>query len=197
MARIAMSRVGYRLTPIPDELGVPQDALVAQGVDGAGSHVPVLAAVVARTVGQGPVLALGMGDYSTPMLHLLCHDRLLVSADGSDRWVARYSRFRSARHELHLVSDWDGFDLLEGRRWAVAFVDRCLTADRAKLIARLQGHARFVVVHGAEADADATGGIDGVLNRFRFRSDYRVFRPFTTVVSDEMRFELTGAEATG
>ncbi len=157
--RRALARAGYRVARIPAQQIVPPGALAAQGIEAAGSHFPVLAAAVARTAGQGPVLELGMGDYSTPMLHLLCHDRLLVSADNSARWVARYEAFRSPRHELH-------------------FVD---------------------VVHDTETEPDQVAAtvyaFEGVFARFRFRTDYRVFKPFTTILSDESPFELTAAEA--
>jgi len=140
-----------------------------------------------------------MGDYSTPMLHLLCHDRLLVSADNSARWVARYEAFRSPRHELHFVDDWDRFVLLEARHWAVAFVDCSPVIRRVELVERLQGHARFIVVHDTETEPDQVAAtvyaFEGVFARFRFRTDYRVFKPFTTILSDESPFELTAAEA--
>lgn len=57
----------------------------------------------------------------------------------------------------------------------------------------------LIVVHDTETDTEAAGvyAFKGVLNRFRFRSDYRVFRPFTTIVSDEQPFVLTEAERVG
>jgi hypothetical protein len=197
--RRALARAGYRVARIPAQQIVPPGALAAQGIEAAGSHFPVLAAAVARTAGQGPVLELGMGDYSTPMLHLLCHDRLLVSADNSARWVARYEAFRSPRHELHFVDDWDRFVLLEARHWAVAFVDCSPVIRRVELVERLQGHARFIVVHDTETEPDQDAAtvyaFEGLFARFRFRTDYRVFKPFTTILSDESPFELTAAEA--
>ena len=64
--RRALARAGYRVARIPAQQIVPPGALAAQGIEAAGSHFPVLAAAVARTAGQGPVLELGMG-YPRPM----------------------------------------------------------------------------------------------------------------------------------
>src|SRR5438309_590934 len=63
----------------------------------------------------------------------------------------------------------------------------------------LQGLARFIVVHDTETEPDQVAAtvyaFEGVFARFRFRTDYRVFKPFTTILSDESPFELTAAEA--
>ena len=91
------------------------------------------------------------------------------------------------------------FVLLEARHWAVAFVDCSPVIRRVELVERLQGHARFIVVHDTETEPDQVAAtvyaFEGVFARFRFRTDYRVFKPFTTILSDESPFELTAAEA--
>ena len=84
-------------------------------------------------------------------------------------------------------------------RLAVAFVDCSPVIRRVELVERLQGHARFIVVHDTETEPDQVAAtvyaFEGVFARFRFRTDYRVFKPFTTILSDESPFELTAAEA--
>jgi hypothetical protein len=194
MIRRAMLSAGYRITRIPPPTQFPPAVLVAQGVDPYGTHFVPLAAAVART--SGAVLELGMGDHSTPLLHLLCRDRLLISADSSARWVERYAAFRSASHQLHAVDDWDRWHVIEEQAWAVAFVD-CSPAElRVELVERLQGRAHFIVVHDTDPDLESSDAFafGAALDRFKFRSDYRVFRPATTVVSDVESFLLTDAE---
>jgi|KBSSwiStaDraftv2_1062776.scaffolds.fasta_scaffold29805_5 hypothetical protein len=192
-----LARAGFRVTRIPPVQTIPPGVLPAQGVDGFGTHFVPLAAAVARTAGGGPVLELGTGDHSTPLLHLMCHDRVLVSADSNEAWLRRYERFRSKRHELHYVSDWDQFALIEAHHWSVALVDCSPTHERVGLISRLRSRATFVIVHDTDTDTDAAAlyGFESALNEFRYRSDYRVFRPFTSIVSDERPFELTEADA--
>lgn len=159
------------------------------------THLPLLAAVVAST--RGPVIELGMGDYSTPLLHLLCRDRLLISADADEQWIRRFEQFRSANHLLHLVGDWSRFAAVDDQAWDVAFVDCSPSTARVGLIERLRGRTRHIVVHDTETDTEAAGvyAVDGVLGRFRYRSDYQIVRPHTTVVSDVEPFPLTDAEA--
>ena len=66
--RRALARAGYRVARIPAQQIVPPGALAAQGIEAAGSHFPVLAAAVARTAGQGPVLPRrhGKGGVHSP-----------------------------------------------------------------------------------------------------------------------------------
>src|SRR5262245_56818921 len=118
--RRMLARAGLRVTRLRPTPAIPPGALPAQGVDGFGTHFIPLAAAVARTAGGGPVLELGFGDHSTPLLHLMCHDRLVVSADNNELWLRRYERFRSPRHELHYVPAWDRFARIEADRWSVA-----------------------------------------------------------------------------
>jgi hypothetical protein len=188
------NRAGYQIARLPSDHALASSALPSQTIDPVGTHVAPLAAAVAAT--EWPVLELGMGDHSTPLLHLLCARRLLVSGDTSAAWVGRYERFRSATHELHVVGEWRRFDVLEREHWAVAFVDAAPAHARVDLVERLRGRATFIVVHDTEPDTEAAAvyALDGTLGRSRYRSDYRVFRPFTTIVSDERPFELTAAE---
>lgn len=146
-------------------------------VDGYATHLPVLAACVART--SGDVLELGCGDYSTPMLHLLCKGRKLVSLDQDPAWLARFQDLKNASHEIDLVSDWDRCGLIDGD-WDVAFVDHAPPARRAIELRRLRNKARFIVVHDVE---DPTYMLEAALSDFTYRYDYTRVNPWSTVVS--------------
>lgn len=186
---------GYVMSKVPPHVNLPSGALLVQGVDPYGTHYVPLAAAVARTT--GPVLELGMGDHSTPLLHLLCVNRLLVSADSNARWMSRYDAFRSPTHQLHAVDHWDRWGLIEEHQWSVCFVDCSPTPQRVDLLERLKGRAHYIVVHDTDPDVESAQvfAFEEALNRFRYRSDYRVFRPFTTIVSDTEPFVMTDAEA--
>lgn len=188
---------GWQLTRIPGSVAPSAAFLPAQAVDGVGTHMVPLAVAVARTIGEGPVLELGMGDHSTPLLHLLCADRLLVSADSSEAWAGRYKGFRSGTHEIHAVPDWRAFHVIEQHQWAVALVDSTPSHERPALVARLAARATYIVVHDTDPDIESSAvfGLQEVLDGFKYRSDYRVFRPFTTVASNVRPFELTEAES--
>jgi hypothetical protein len=56
-----------------------------------GTHIaPLLTAVLAT---DGPVLELGCGDFSTPLLHAICakQNRLLVSTDTDKAWLELFN----------------------------------------------------------------------------------------------------------
>lgn len=147
-------------------------------MDRTSTHFPILAAVVARTT--GPVLELGCGDYSTPMLHLLCRDRRLVSLEADAGWLARFADLASERHELVRVADWAGAEILDCGEWDVALVDHAPGNRRVPEIRRLMHRARFIVVHDTE---DPGYGYESVLPEFTHRFDYKRLDPWTTVVS--------------
>jgi len=161
------------------------------------THFVLLAGAVHLSRDMGPVLELGMGYYSTPLLHRLCgNDRHLVSADTNADWYGRFAGFASPSHELHLVKSWPSWQVIESRHWAVAFVDCQPGEGRAEVVRRLRPQARFVVVHDTETDYD-TGAdykLEPVFAEFRYRNDYRFLRPYTTVVSDEAPFALSEVE---
>jgi len=148
-------------------------------MDPYATHLPLLLACVAVT--SGPVIELGCGDYSTPALHLVCRNRMLVSADSDGNWCQRFTDLASENHRIFFVGDWACFNLID-QKWDVAFVDHAPVERRKHDIERLIGQARFVVVHDTEARCYE---YEGVLSRFKHRFDYKRFTPWTTVVSNE------------
>lgn len=158
---------------------------------GVGSHVPVLAAAVAKTT--GPVLECGTGWWSTPLLHLMCKDRPLVSLETDREWVEKFGQMRSPMHDLRHVSDWKAVDLIDSVEWSVAFVDNSPGEERIDVIRRLRSKTTFIVAHDTDADIPPSGGnygwakINGV---FRFQFTYMIVRPWTTVYSDFKEFAL-------
>jgi len=149
-----------------------------QLMDATSTHFPILAACVARTT--GPVLELGCGDYSTPMLHLLCRNRRLVSIDSDANWLSRYEDFRSSTHELVHASDWANAGVIDANSWDVALVDHAPGTRRAPEIQRLMHRAKFIVIHDTE---DPNYGYEPILSQFKFRYDYTRLKPWTSVVS--------------
>ncbi len=69
---------------------------VRADMDMYGTHMACLIAAVINTT--GPVLELGSGHYSTPLLHVLCspHDgkpaRLLVSTETELNWLNKLKK---------------------------------------------------------------------------------------------------------
>lgn len=156
------------------------------------THYPILAASVART--SGPILELGCGDGSTPMLHYMAGltGRYLLSADIDQGWIDRYAAGYGCprRHEFSLVRNWKDWSRLTETRWGVAFVDLSPGEDRHLVIAKLKGFADIIVAHDSERDYNV--GADYKYERvkplFKHVSEWRRFRPYTLILSDTIPF---------
>jgi len=157
-------------------------------MDTKGTHFPVLAACVART--SGPVLELGCGDYSTPLLHLLCNGRPLVSMDHDSTWLYRYKDLETPWHTFRLVKDWAAEKIIDETEWGVAFVDHAPAQRRVHEIRRLKERAEYIVVHDTE-DPAGIYNYAALLPEFKFRYDCKRWPTWTSVVSMSRSFEPT------
>lgn len=159
-----------------------------------GTHiVPLLISVLNTT---GTVIELGMGDFSTPLLHEICklNKRKLISAETSNTWMTRYDDLKSPFHIFKHVpvyknenddSDpksylWDEIGKDEDDI-GVVFVDNRPGERRKDDIRRFANRAKIVVVHDTEAPSYE---YETVFSLFKYRFDYRKYIPYTTVVSN-------------
>jgi hypothetical protein len=166
------------------------------GWDIYGTHVVPLGAAIARAP-MGPVLELGMGEGSTPFLHALCHNRLLVSAETDAVWAKKFEQFASPMHGLHQVQDWATWPVVEQmHRWAVALVDCAPGEARAPLIARLANRCTYILAHDSEKDygVGTDYRYEGVTPLFKYVSEYRYLRPYTLILSNFQPFTLDEVE---
>lgn len=148
---------------------------------GVSSHYPVLAAAVYRTA--GPILELGCGWGSTPMLRLMCGtERKLESYDTDKAWCS----FFGAGH----VERWDKWEPKE-ERYAVVFIDCSPGEERKFLAMRLKGRADFIIMHDHEAGPAAAYYYEHIIPQFKYAETYRVIRPHTLILSDEKPFGLS------
>lgn len=157
-------------------------------MDDWATHVPALTACLAATT--GPVLEVGAGIWSTPILHAACAPtrRHLLTMEGKPEWLARFLPMATPWHELRAVGDWTkwevpcgpsllhwdgpaagspeagtrpGVALMRPARWALAFVDHGY-APRGPVVAALRGHADIVVMHDSECHyCGYTAGLAG------------------------------------
>lgn len=164
---------------------------------GVGSHVPFLAAAVARSF--GPVFEFGTGWWSTPLLHFMCKgQRMLRSYETDLEWMKPMAElFQGPGHEFEHVTKWDDVIIPTGA--AVAFVDCSVDSTkkehhRPRLMKRLkETGARFVIAHDLEADIRPAAGDYGwaeIEGLFRYEFTFKAIRPWTTVYSDVEEFVL-------
>ncbi len=134
---------------------------------------------------RGPVLELGLGISSTPVLHALCEDsdRFLLSLDNDPVFVEMFKKYRSSRHKVELVGDWDLYDL-DHNIWAVALIDHKPDARRIKEIIRIADLTTYVIIHDSEPDKNDLYHYDEIYPLFKYKFDYRKTPVHTTVLSN-------------
>jgi len=141
------------------------------------THQPLLFWAVNQTT--GPVLELGMGSYSTPILHLLCSDRVLVSLEGNPRYFEAFQGLQTDNHRLLFVPNWDECKLLD-MEWDVAFVSHAPAAARKSAVLRLKGRCKYLVCHDTEC---SLYGYESAFEQFKYRVDCKWQNKWASVLS--------------
>lgn len=144
--------------------------------------MPILARIMDLT--DGPVLELGMGIYSTPLMDLMCAEtkRELVSYDNDPVWFEENKKWESDYHHVEFVEDWDKINI--ERHWSVALVDHKPAKRRKVEITRLVKYANFVIIHDSEPISDKFFKYSWIYKHFKYRYDYTKCRPHTTILSN-------------
>ena len=153
-----------------------------------GSHIPTLIKLLEIT--SGPVLELGLGIFSTPLLHNMCKvmGRKLVSYDNDKNWVDMHSRFIKDDHEVYFVDNWDDAKI-DDTQWSVVLVDHGPSERRAVDTLRLKDNADYIALHDSDGRFEKHYGYSKVYPLFKHvKASGGDFRPKTTVLSD--KFDL-------
>jgi hypothetical protein len=131
----------------------------------------------------GPVLEVGMGGYSTPLLTDLFPQRPYHSIETEPRWAARFSPAHDDHH-IHVVRE-DAIcatiDALPIKYWSVVLVDGT-TASRAPVTQLLAERADCLVLH--DTQESTIYWTDDQLKSFKCSVTSRALSPWTTVVSN-------------
>jgi hypothetical protein len=144
-----------------------------------GSHLtPLLACVCAS---KGPVLEIGIGHFSTPLLHAVCENlgRRLVSVEDNKEWFEPFAKYNKGNHVVVLQD----YDSIAEEEWGVVFIDNSPGGIRRKT--DFMRHIRisdYVVVHDYELEnKDA---IQPVLDAWNINHMvYSEYRPPTLVAT--------------
>jgi hypothetical protein len=142
---------------------------------------------------SGSILELGVGWYSTPLLHeiAVAQDRWLVTADNQEAWFNQFKGLGHTTkqpngHLMVLVGSW--LELFEmtvihqsSRPWGLVLVDQGQPIEREyavrKLVTMPQFRDAVYVLHDTEEGR--AYGYDRILGRNRYSSDipeYGLFR---------------------
>lgn len=129
----------------------------------------------------GPVIELGAGNYSTPILHEIAasQGRHLTTFDHNPDWLNRFKIFEWEQHELQLLESWSDF---AASKCGLAFVDHAdpPTHPRWLQVEKLLSVADVIVIHDTEDDlygyAKLMHLIDVIDEDTTFRTHTRVIR---------------------
>lgn len=142
------------------------------------THMPTLIKVMQMT--HGPVMELGAGLFSTPLLHWLCYEnnRKLVTYEEKERYAKFAKSFNSENHLVFHVADYDEIDT--ETHWSVVLVDHSDTR-RAKDILRLKDKANYIIIHDTHSRAY---GYNKIWKHFKYIYHWKFAKPWTSVVSN-------------
>ena len=137
----------------------------------AGTHLPLL--VAAMLDAGGPVVEVGIGHCSTPLLHAACKvaGRELVSVEGDSEWFEYFrSRYETPGHRFLL--GYQHLPDLAACDWGVVLSDESPGSRRIETIQTFADAADYIVVHDVQS-ADVMDPIRPYLDGFRHWTDDR------------------------
>lgn len=145
-----------------------------------GTHQTPLVGAVMNTT--GPVLELGSGHYSTPILHEICkaQKRLLVTIDNDVDWINQFKDLESEHHKIIHTDNWDSVSC--ETHYGVVFIDHAPAERRAVDIERFKNSCDIMVIH--DYLQDNVYHHHEVIERFRYRYVYRRYSRQTILVSN-------------
>lgn len=147
-----------------------------------GSHIPVIIKVMG--ISKGPVLELGTGLNSTPVLHWLCNatKRKIDSYESIPMFHRIAWNYQCDFHDVHSIEDWDTLKI--DKHWGVVFIDHAPGIRRNVEMARLANNADYVIVHDTEPRSDWHYNYSKAFPLYKYRYDYIKGYPNTSVLSN-------------
>jgi hypothetical protein len=135
---------------------------------------------------DGPILEMGVGDFSTPLLHSICskNARFILSAEMDENWLNLFLDLEKNWHQfIHVktAEDWDNIG--NEINWSIVFIDHSPGERRIFDIKRLRKNTDIFVVHDSQ---QPSYGYEPELSSFRYKYIYERYATKTTLVSDKV-----------
>lgn len=157
--------------------------------------IPVLTKLMAHV--DKPVVELGMGWNSTPLLHWLCREKgvKLYSFETDTKWLENFIDF-SVWND-HLIANEDLMDIEE--MWSyydyigqlgLVLVDHRPARKRRSSARFFADKADFVLLHDSELADHPAYKYTPIYDNFKYRYEYRgVGKPYTMILSNKIDIE--------
>lgn len=151
-----------------------------QRVKGWSTHNYVLLQCLLAS--KGPVLEVGSGLYSTPLLHWMCRlqGRKLLTYENEQEFYDMARVFKSRMHRVEHIEDWDTMDF--NTHWGVVLIDHHPEKRRAVDIVNFKDSADYIVIH--DTDREDKYDFAKAWPHFKYRYTWQGCKPWTTVVSN-------------
>lgn len=153
-------------------------------MDLVATHQRSIVAAAMRTT--GPMLELGVGWYSTPLLHEIseAQQRPLETVDNNMDWLAQFMCLNTTAHQLKLIGWWGGLlSLLNHKSYGFCFVDQGQPADREYTVRSLLDRVDVFVFHDTEEGP--AYGYNRVLPLFEYQWTDKCQQSWTTIASNK------------
>lgn len=118
--------------------------------DSWGTHQPVLYEAIKRCPAskEFPILELGCGLHSTPLISAIRGNKKVISVDSDSEWLESCrKKYESENHEFKLLSfeemKMNGF-------YSVVFIDQGSWESRAECLKHYSAAAFFIVLHDSD-----------------------------------------------
>ncbi len=157
---------------------------------GYGTHITPLVAAILHTSTEGNILELGLGDYSTPLLHEIVKyqrnslgiDRHLFSYENNAAWLNNFIDLKQDWHQIHEIENWDEITYDPDHPLSVVFIDHAPAERRIIDIEKYKDIAKIIVVH--DTDKPIYYGYTPVFDKFKYQFKYERYRKSTTLLSN-------------
>lgn len=151
------------------------------------THFPCLIKLAQMT--EGPILEMGSGIFSTPLLHWLCSEkkRKLITVEGYKHYLDFANKFKTEWHEVIYLDPREQMEIKKGDHYSIVFIDHSPKKPRTRGDDALlfKDVADYIVLHDAGKDGHKKYGYDQLYSQFKYRYDWNGCWPSTTVLSNK------------
>jgi hypothetical protein len=133
---------------------------------------------------EGPVMELGGGPFSTPLLHWLCkmQGRKMVTYESDPQYYQLCRGFQSSYHKVRFVSE-DNWDSIPLENWGVIFIDHHPDERRVIDLIKFKDHADYIIMHDTEKEEKY--GLKKAYPLFKQIHVWDGCKPWTSVFSNK------------
>jgi hypothetical protein len=157
-----------------------------QTTKGWTTHMTMLLKVIGNST--GPVLEVGGGPFSTPLLHWMCkmQNRKLVTYENEPMFYQMCKTFQSGLHTIRFIENWDDMDF--NTHWGVVFIDHHPDVRRVFDLINFKDKADYIVCHDTEKRDKYSW--DKANKLFKYQYIWKDCRPWTSVYSNFKSLEF-------